>query len=248
MTEISVVVLAKNEEANIVACLHTVQWADHILVLDSLSQDATVKLARERGAEVRQRVFDNYAGQRNAALDMASSEWVLFVDADERVTAELAHEVRLAVKEEGFDGWWLPRKNYIFGRWIRHAGWYPDYQLRLLRRERARYDERRAVHELAILGGEAGYLRSPLIHYNYDNIAQFRDKQSRYTDYEVRMLHQGGIRAKPWNLLLQPLRQFRWRYFTLSGYREGWPGFLLSALMAYYELVRYWRLWRLQRA
>ncbi|MDH4207268.1 MAG: glycosyltransferase family 2 protein [Anaerolineae bacterium] len=248
MTEISVVVLTKNEEANITDCLDSVQWADHVLVLDSLSQDATVKLAREHGAEVQHRAFDDYARQRNAALGMASSEWVFFVDADERATVELADEVRLAIMEEGFAGWWVPRKNYIFGRWIRHAGWYPDYQLRLLRRERARYDERRAVHELALLDGEAGYLRSPLIHYNYDTLAQFREKQSRYTDYEVRMLHESGTRARPWNLLLQPLRQFRWRYLALRGYKEGWLGFLLSALMAYYELVRYWRLWHLQRA
>lgn len=248
MAEISVVVLTRNEEANIVACLDTVQWADQILVLDSLSQDATVGLAREQGADVRKRAFDNYAGQRNAALGMASSEWVFFVDADERVTPELAEEVRLAVNEEGLDGWWVPRKNYIFGRWIRHAGWYPDYQLRLLRRERARYDERREVHELVVLDGEAGYLRSPLIHHNYDTIQQFREKQNRYTDYEVRMLHNSGIRARAWNLVLQPLRQFRWRYLTLGGYKDGWPGFLLSALMAYYEMVRYCRLWRLQRA
>jgi (heptosyl)LPS beta-1,4-glucosyltransferase len=248
VTEISAILLTKNEEANVADCLDTVQWADHILVLDSLSQDATVKLARDHGAEVRQRVFDNYAGQRNAALDMASSDWVLFVDADERVTPDLAAEVRLAVMEERFAGWWVPRNNYMFGRWIRHAGWYPDYQLRLLRRERARYDERRPVHELVVLDGEAGYLRSPLIHYNYDTIAQFREKQSRYTDYEVRMLHESGVRARPWNLLLQPLRQFRWRYLALSGYKDGWLGFLLSTLMAYYELVRYWRLWRLQRA
>lgn len=247
VAEISVVVLTRDEEANIVDCLSTALWADEILVLDSLSQDATVRLAREAGAEVRQRAFDNYAVQRNAALGMVGTEWVFFVDADERVTPELAEEVRCAVNEGELDGWWVPRKNYIFGRWIRHAGWYPDYQLRVLRRGRARYDERRGVHELVVLDGEGGFLRSPLIHHNYDSVHQFREKQGRYTDYEVRMLHESGVRAKPWNLVLQPLRQFRWRYLTLRGYKDGWPGLLLSALMAYYEMVRYWRLWRLQR-
>jgi (heptosyl)LPS beta-1,4-glucosyltransferase len=178
---------------------------------------------------------------------MASGEWVFFVDADERATPELAQEVRLAVGQAGFDGWWVPRKNYIFGAWIRHAGWYPDHQLRLLRRAKARYDERREVHELVELDGEAGYLRSHLIHYNYSTVGEFRRKQGSYTDYEARMLLDAGQRAKPWNFLLQPLRQFWWRYVTLQGYKDGWRGLLLSVLMAYYELVRYWRLWRLQR-
>jgi (heptosyl)LPS beta-1,4-glucosyltransferase len=247
VVEISAVVLTRDEESNIAECLASLRWAEKILVLDSWSEDATVEIARREGAEVRQRAFDNYAGQRNAALALATTEWVFFVDADERVPQELADEVRWVVNDDKLDGWWVPRKNFIFGRWVRHAGWYPDYQLRVLRRVKAHYDERREVHELVILDGEAGYLESPLIHYNYDTVGQFRAKQERYTDYEAQMLYQEGVRAKPWNFVLQPLRQFRWRYFTLRGYRDGWPGLLLSSLMAYYEMVRYWRLWHLQR-
>lgn len=247
MAEISAIVLTKNEEANIAECLNTLHWADELLVLDSFSDDATVEIAVAMGAEVQQRRFDNYARQRNAALRMGHKEWVFFVDADERATDELADEIRHAVRDEGLDGWWVPRKNYIFGRWIRHAGWYPDYQLRLLRRDRAHYDERREVHELVELDGEAGYLQNPLIHYNYDTVREFCDKQDRYTGYEVRVLFESGHRARPWNLVLQPVRQFRWRYLSLRGYRDGWRGLLLSCLMAYYDWVRYWRLWRLQR-
>ncbi len=248
MAQISVVVLARNEEANIANCLNTLQWADELLVLDSYSDDSTVEIARGMGAEVRQRRFDNYALQRNAALRIASKAWVLFVDADERVTEELVEEIKLVIDEDALDGWWVPRKNYIFGKWIRHAGWYPDHQLRLLRRERATYDKRRPVHELVDIDGEAGYLSNPLIHHNYRTVGEFREKQNRYTDHEVRMLLENGQRARPRNFVLQPLRQFRWRYLTLRGYRDGWRGLLLSSLMAYYELVRYWRLWHLQRA
>jgi (heptosyl)LPS beta-1,4-glucosyltransferase len=247
MTEISVVVLTKNEEENIADCLDTAQWADELLVLDSGSDDGTVEIAQSKGARVQERHFDNYALQRNAALGMTSGEWVFFVDADERVTPELAQEVRRAVGQADFHGWWVPRKNFIFGAWIRHGGWYPDFQLRLLRRGKARYDERREVHELVELDGEAGYLRSHLIHYNYSTVLEFRRKQDSYTDFEARMLLESGQRAKPWNFLLQPLRQFWWRYVTLQGHKDGWRGLLLCALMAYYELVRYWRLWRLQR-
>jgi (heptosyl)LPS beta-1,4-glucosyltransferase len=247
MAEITAIVLTKNEEANIAECLNTLHWADELLVLDSFSDDATVEIARTMGAEVQQRCFDDYARQRNAALGMAHREWVFFVDADERATDELAEEIRNCVRDESLDGWWVPRKNYIFGRWIRHAGWYPDYQLRLLRRDRARYDERREVHELVELNGDAGHLQNPLTHYNYDTVHEFCDKQDRYIGYEVRMLFESGQRARPRNLVLQPLRQFRWRYVSLRGYRDGWRGLLLSLLMAYYELVRYWCLWRLQR-
>jgi len=247
VSTVSAVVLAFNEEKNIVDCLDTLSWADEVLVLDSFSQDDTERMAREKGAEVRQREFDDYASQRNAALDLAKGEWVFFVDADERVTAELAEELRDVVGRDGPNGWWVPRKNYIFGSWIRHGGWHPDYQLRLLRRNKARYDERRPVHELVILDGEAGFLRNSLIHFNYDTVQQFVEKQNRYTDLEVQMLRESGVGARLWSFVLQPLRQFRWRYVTLSGYRDGWRGLLLSALLAYYEMVLYWRLWRLQQ-
>lgn len=246
MAEISIVVLTKNEERNIGLCLDTLQWADELLVLDSFSEDATVQIAQDRGAEVCQRSFVNYPLQRNAALRLAQKQWVFFVDADERVTPELAEEIRHVTSEGGFAGWWVPRMNYMFGKWIRHAGWYPDYQLRLLARDRAHYDERREVHELVELDGEAGHLESALIHYNYNMVQQFCSKQGRYTDYEAWMLLQDGQRARPHNFILQPLRQFRWRYWTLQGYKDGWRGLVLSVLMAYYEMVRYRKLWRLQ--
>jgi len=199
------------------------------------------------GAKVHQRPFVNYPLQRNAALQLASRDWVFFVDADERVTPDLAEEIRRVADETAFVGWWVPRKNYIFGKWIRHAGWFPDYQLRLLRRDRARYDETREVHELVDLDGEAGYLESPMTHYNYDTVEQFRAKQDLYVDYEARMMLEAGQRAKPHNFILQPLRQFHWRYFALEGYKDGWHGLLLSFLMAYYELVRLKKLWLLGR-
>ncbi len=247
MAEVSIVVLTRNEERNIEPCLETLQWADELLVLDSFSDDATVEIAQAMGAEVHQHPFVNYARQRNIGLQLSSKEWVFFVDADERVTPELAEEIRRVVDKTDFAGWWVPRKNYIFGKWIRHAGWFPDYQLRLLRRDKARYDEGREVHELVDLDGETGYLDSLMTHHNYDTIQQFRGKQDIYTSYEARMMLENGERAGIHNFVLQPLRQFHWRYVTLEGYKDGWEGLLLSLLMAYYEFVRYKKLWRLQR-
>ncbi len=243
--KLSVIILTKNEEKDIAECIASVQWADEVVVFDSFSQDRTVELAQEAGAIVLQHSFQNFAQQRNAALEAVDTDWVFFVDADERVTPELAAEVRCAIQDESHSGWWVPRHNYIFGRVIRHAGWYPDYQLRLLRHGKARYDPKREVHEIVILDGEAGYLENPLIHYNYANLAQFIERQNRYTDYEAKILFDQGIRPRPHNFILQPLREFRRRYISLEGYKDGFHGFLLSLLMAYYTLVTYIRLRRL---
>jgi len=238
---LAVVVLTKNEEANISDCLQSVRWADKLYVLDCLSTDRTVELARQAGAEVQQRPFVNFADQRNAALEMFEAEWIFFVDADERGTPELGAEVRRVIREESAVGWWVPRRNYIWGRWIRHAGWYPDYQLRLLKRGLACYDPEREVHEVVILDGPEGYLQNPLIHYNYSTVRQFLRRQDFYADYEAGILVEQGIRPRPHNLVLQPLREFRRRYLTLQGYKDGGHGLLLSLLMAYYTFVGYWR-------
>ncbi len=231
---LAVIVLTLNEEANICDCLGSLAWAERRVVFDSGSRDRTAALARGMGAEVLVRPFDNYAAQRNAALAQVEADWVLFVDADERATPALAEEVLRAIRDPAYAGWWIPRENYIVGRRVRGAGWWPDYQLRLLRRDRARYDPDRPVHEVVILDGEAGYLQSPLIHYNYRSWDQFHAKQRRYALYEAQALQKRGIRPRPHNFVLQPWREFRRRFFTLRGYRDGWWGLLLSLWMAYY--------------
>jgi hypothetical protein len=245
MPKLTVVILTKNEEKNIAECIESVSWADEVLVLDGGSTDKTVDIAKGLGCRVVERPFRGFADQRNAALDLVENEWVFFIDADERVTPELASEVRRVICEGGKEGWWVPRHNYIFGRLTLHAGWYPDYQLRIMKRGKAHYDPTREVHEIVILEGESGYLENPLIHYNYDSLSQFVKRQDFYTDYEAEILFKQGIRPKPHNFILQPLRHFSWRYFTLKGYKDGLHGLLLSLLMAYYNLVMYIRLGRL---
>src|SRR3972149_6358735 len=156
---ISVVIITKNEEKQIHGCLESVTWADELVVLDSLSADRTVEICREYTDKVFQQPFVSFPRQRNAAKDLASGDWVFFVDADERVTPELMAEVRTAASSpEARTGYWVPRHNIIWGKWVRYGGRYPDYQLRLFRRDKAHYDEARAVHEVVILDGEAGHL------------------------------------------------------------------------------------------
>ena len=244
MATVCAAVIARDEEKNIERCLSSLTWANCILVLvDDRTTDATAAIAERCGARVETRPFQDYARQRNEALRLASNDWVLFVDADEVVTPELALEVVnvTSLNDDGA-GYWIPRKNILFGRWIRNAGWSPDFQMRLLRRNAARYQEGRTVHELVDLQGKAGHLDNVLIHYNYDTLRQFLEKQRVYATMTASDMFRGGIRVKPWNYLLQPWRQFWRRYVLLRGYKDGWLGLLLSTLLAYYELQTYLRL------
>lgn len=244
MATICGAVIARDEEKNIERCLQSLKWADSmVVVMDDRTIDATASIAETCGAAVEVRTFLDYARQRNAALEVARSEWVLFVDADEVVTPELASEVRRVTASGGaVAGYWIPRKNILFGHWVRHAGWSPDHQLRLLRKDSARYREDRTVHELVDLNGEAGYLGSVLVHYNYDTLRQFLVKQRVYASMTAADMYRRGIKVKPRNYLLQPWRQFWRRYIVMQGYRDGWLGLLLSALLAYYEFKTHLRL------
>ncbi|MGC9359108.1 MAG: glycosyltransferase family 2 protein [Anaerolineae bacterium] len=246
---ITVAVLARDNEDQIADCLKSAVWADELLVvLDDRSSDATADIAREMGARVVERRFHDFAGQRNYALSLATTDWLLFVDTDELVTPALAREVRRVIVEGDRAGWWVPRRNLIWGREIHHGGWWPDYQLRLLRVDRARYDPARPVHEVVLLDGAEGYLEAPFIHHNYATVGEFVRKQRQYVGYEAQILYQRGVRPRPWTYLAQPLREFRRRYICLEGYKDGLHGMLLCLLVAYYygfavtvELGRLWR-------
>jgi (heptosyl)LPS beta-1,4-glucosyltransferase len=234
---LTAVILTHNEQRNIVDCIESLRWANEIVVFDSFSDDGTPALAQASGARVLQHPFVNFAQQRNAALERIEADWIFFVDADERCTPELAAEVRQVIAERPEAGWWVPRRNYIVGRWIRGGGWYPDYQMRLLRRRAARYDPAREVHELVLLDGAAGYLQNTLIHYNYDTWGQFIEKQRRYLKLDAGMQFKAGVHPHPWTYVLQPLREFCRRYITLRGYRDGAHGLILSLLLAYTTLL-----------
>jgi len=253
---ISAVVLTLNEANHIVPCLRTLQWADEQIVVDGGpdggSWDDTRSLAEQMGARVLVHPWDGWASQRNFALSQARSAWVLFVDADERVPLDLADEIRAAVARasQAHDyaaGFWLPRQNFILGHWVRHAGWHPDYQLRLFRTDKGRYDPARPVHELVQLQGSSTRLTNHLVHHNYVTWRQFWTKQRRYARDEARQLYAKGTRARSRNLVLQPLRELKRRYVTLGGYKEGPIGLQLSAVLAAANLAMYLELSRLNR-
>ena len=249
MNQITAIVLTHNEAHHIRDCVDTLRFADRVLVFDSFSTDATIDIARDCGADVIQHHFDNFAAQRNAALNEVkdTTEWVLFVDADERISAALATEIHEKLEVPNIVGWRLPRHNYIFGVLTKCAGWFPDYQTRLLRCGRARFDETRKVHEVVQLDGAAGSMANPIIHYNYRDLPHFLEKQERYLRYDVEILFEQGDKPRPHHVVSLPLRHFYWRFVTLEGFRDGWHGFKLSILMSWYEFRKYRRLmarWR----
>jgi (heptosyl)LPS beta-1,4-glucosyltransferase len=241
---LAAIVLTKNVSKHIVPCIETLRFCDRIVVSDSYSDDDTVAQARAAGVEIIERVFDNFAGQRNAAMEAVDAEWIFFVDADERIPEALALEVR-SVLAGPENGWWVPRQNFIAGQQVRHGGFYPDYQLHLMRRDRARYDPARPVHEVVLLDGDSAHLREPMIHYNYDDWDQFHAKQRRYAALEARILKQRGVKPWPHKFVTMPAREFGRRYLTLEGWRDGWFGLKLASLLAfYYGFMPHWYLAR----
>ena len=253
MTSLAAIVLTKNEEQHIGDCLASLVWAERRVVFDSFSTDRTCEIAREHGAEVMQHPFSDYASQRNEALQAVEADWIFFVDADERATPELAEEITKNVADSlpmsqtvgesgrGMDvvGWYVPRHNYIFGKLTRGAGYWPDYQMRLLRRGCARYD--RPASEIVELAGRSGHLQNALLHYNYESIVQFHQKQTFRIDFEARNLYQRGEKCKFYSPYYMTVRHFMWRYVTLKGYRDGLHGLQLCLLLAYYFGYRYYR-------
>lgn len=239
MTAISAIVIARNEASNLADCLATLEWADERLIVDAFSTDGTVA-GPLPDVRVVERRWTDFARQRDAALRLAVHDWVFFVDADERVPTSLQAEIRARVGTEGFAGYWVPRRNRIFGRWMRGAGWSPDYQLRVMDRRMASYVTDRPVHELVDVNGSEGRMQHPLEHWSYTSVAQFRARQRLYAEAVADGLYRSGTRRRPTAIVLQPLREFWRRLVPQRGYQDGGVGVLLAALMAEHE-------WRVQR-
>lgn len=237
----SVVIIARDEQHHIVGCLTSLHdlTDDVLLLLDSRSNDATASLARTQGARVVVAPWRGFPAQRNYALELCQAEWVLFVDADERVSAELASELNALPEHSATTGYWIPRHNLFFGQTLRGGGWYPDHQLRLLRRTAARYDESRLVHEYAELTGPADKLRGHLIHHNIEHLGELWAKQSRYALAEARTLALSGRKVRRRNFLGAPARELWRRYIALGGWRDGPLGLFLCATLAWHEVVKF---------
>lgn len=236
---LAIIILTLNEERHLPECLASVAGlAERTLIVDSGSTDGTADIARQIGVDFVVHEFRGYASQRNAALDMVSQGWVLFLDADERLTPELREELSRAIYQArpGVAGYWIPRRNVALGHVLRGGGWWPDHQLRLFRRGCARYAPQHEVHEVVEVDGQVGTLEQTILHLNYDSYREFDEKQARYGRLRARELAAEGLRPRRRAFVGRPAREFWRRFVTLSGYRDGPTGLRLSLAMARHEL------------
>jgi len=246
MARLSVALIVRNEAANLRACLDTVRWADEIVVVDGGSDDDTVAIAREYTDKVYvERAWAGYGVQRQRAQARATGDWILFVDADERVTPELRAEIERVVEADDRTAVYaVPRLSFCFGRFIRHGGWYPDYVVRLYPRERAHYDDA-LVHEKVVFGPglRTVRLRGDLLHYTYRDLEHYLVKSAAYAAAWASARAAVGRRASLSQGILHGIACFVRMYLLRGGFLDGRAGLLLALLSAHSTFVKYADLW-----
>ena len=245
MSKLSVVISAFNEEKKIEDCLESASFADEIIFIDNFSTDNTLEIAKKYTSKIF--VTENNPMlnvSKNFGFSKAKNDWIFSLDADERIMDSLKKEIQSIIKNDKKDvnGFWIPRKNIIFGKWIEHTGWYPDYQLRLFKKGKGKFEEKH-VHEMIKLEGEPGKLVSPIIHYNYENISQFLQKTLLYTENEADQLIKKGYEFAWQDSIRFPAKEFISRFFVREGYKDGLHGLVLSLLMAFYHLIVFVNIW-----
>jgi len=244
--DLSIILIAQNESHAIAACLESVAWASEIVVVDGGSTDDTVAVARRFTDRVEVNPWPGYAVQKARSLALATREWVFSIDADERVTPALRMEIEsLLSGRPAHDGYSVPRLSTFLGRTVRHGGWYPDRQLRLLRRTRARLSTRR-VHEGFMVDGTVGRLRNDLLHFTHPTLQDSLDRLNRYTSLDA-LDRAGGRRVTALDMLLRPPATFLKKYVSQRGFEDGMPGFVLASVSAMVKFALYAKIWELQR-
>lgn len=225
--KISVVIAAYNESDFIADCLNSVKFADEVLVIDDNSTDDTALIAKQHGAIVIKRKLDGFATQKNFGIDKTKNDWVLILDADERISAELASEIQALTKPRAA-AYSMPFKNFIGKKLLRHGGLYPDHHTRLFNKKLARYGQRE-IHEMLDIKGEVAKLNGPVIHLTYANYREYYQKVKRYAALEAKVSSDAPSVARI-------VKEFGHRYLKLRGYKDGFAGLVSAVLLAYYQL------------
>lgn len=242
MPKLTVTIIAKNEATHIAAALTSVAWADERIVIDSGSTDDTVAIARPLATRVEVREWPGYGAQKNAAAALASHDWVLSLDADERVSPALAAEIQRVLDNPTAAAYRMPRVTHYLGQWIRSTDWYPDSALRLYDRRRASWGDE-LVHESLRVDGAIGTLTGELEHRPYDDVADHLERINHYTTLAAAQMQRQGRRADPWHLVGHPVAAFFRNYVGRGGFRQGRVGLVVSLLNATYVLVKFVKLY-----
>lgn len=245
MSSISVVISAYNEEKKIEKCLQSAGFADEIIFVDNSSTDKTLEIAKKYTSKIFKRENNPMLNiNKNFGISKASSDWILYLDADEEITSELQKEIKSITQGDSqADGYKISRKNIIFGKWIEHAGWYPDYQLRFFRNGKVKFPEGH-VHEELTMEGKMGELKNPLVHNNFENVSQFLHKHFiTYAPNEAEQLIKKGYVFNWQDAIRFPVSEFLSRFFARKGYKDGFHGLILSMLMSFYRFIIFTLIW-----
>jgi glycosyltransferase involved in cell wall biosynthesis len=260
---VSVAIITKNEEQNIGDALESVRDFEDIVIVDSFSEDRTVEICRKYTSRVFQHEWQGYAKQKQMAVDYAKKPWVLILDADERVTPELKLEIiekitlnsQLQTQNSSYNGFYIPRKNFFLGKWIRHSGWWPDYTLRLFKKDLS-YIEQRKVHEKVIVKGTVGYMKNPIKHYTYRTISDYIKKMENYSSLSAQEILQSSRAAEQQSskatllitkMLINPIFTFFKMFFLKHGFRDGIHGLMLAVLYSFYTFLKYAKAWEIRK-
>jgi glycosyltransferase involved in cell wall biosynthesis len=246
---VSGVVICFNEESTIERCLRSLAWCDEIIVVDSHSTDRTREIARKYTPKVIEQEFLGHVEQKNFALDQASHDWVVSLDADEALSDELQREIpdALPSADGGLGGFRVNRMTYFLGVWHDHGEWYPDRGVRVFRRSQGRWAGLNP-HDRAEVKGRVEELRGHILHWNYHDLSEHIQQIDKFTAILAREMRAAGRPFHLWDLLLRPVGRFLKGYVFRQGFRNGLPGFLVSISTAYYVFMKYAKLWELQRS
>ncbi|KPL04619.1 MAG: hypothetical protein AMJ90_00175 [candidate division Zixibacteria bacterium SM23_73_2] len=247
MDKISAVVIVYNSQDCLFRCLESLTWTDEIVVVDSYSQDDTKRIASNFTDKIYDVKWEGFGKKKEFARQKASFEWILSIDCDEVIPPELKSEISKAIKkDQGCDGFYIPRRSNFLGRWMNHSGWYPDYVLRLFKKTKGRFDQA-LVHEKVKVSGRLDYLKNPMLHYTDPDINSYLSKLDFYTTLSAKQLFQEKRKVVFWDLVFHPLGVFFKRFFLKKGFLDGTHGFLLAVLSSFQVFIKYTKLWDLQR-
>jgi glycosyltransferase involved in cell wall biosynthesis len=247
-TPVSAYVLTFNNRRTIERCLKSLDWVEELVVVDSLSTDGTYEICQRYTEKAYQRPWTGHRDQYQYAADLTTKEWTLFVDADEEIPPELAREIRERVQggAEGVDAFFVYRRTYYLGRWIRYGGWYPDGEIRLYRRTKGKWEG--ALHAKIVVNGRVESLKNQYLHYTYRNISDQIQTIDKYSRIAAEDMVREGKRFSFFKLFFRPPFRFFKEYLLKSGFRDGFPGLVIIVSTMFYVFIKYAKLWELTRS
>ena len=248
MTKLTALIPTGNEIHNIEAVIDSVAFADEILVVDSFSTDGTYEKAMKKATRVLRREFDYFSAQKNWAIPQAKYDWILIVDADERITPELKAEIQVILKtpNPNLVAYWIGRTNHFMGQQVQHSGWKNDKVIRLFKRDYCSYEDKK-VHEEIIADGEIGYLKQKLHHNTYTTFDAYVEKMNRYAWLQAQDYDKKTKLITPYHFVIKPFWRFFKHFIIQGGFRDGFVGFTIGYMQAYVVFMRYVKLWLIRK-